>query len=96
MAEGILGKTLAESQKQKTETNKNPKEQLRAEIIFQKCYICKAKFTGDNNHKFYTNLCKNKDTKKSNSNNPFQFNIKYPFKNERDKKIIDQFMIEIP
>lgn len=39
--------------------NNNGGKVIRSEIIFQSCYICKAKFNTSNIHNYYTNLCKN-------------------------------------
>ncbi len=46
------------NKKQKNETTNDKPNILRSEIIFQSCYICKAKFNTSNIHSYYTNLCK--------------------------------------
>lgn len=42
----------------KTNSNAIGSKVIRSEIVFQSCYICKAKFNTLNIHSYYTNLCK--------------------------------------
>jgi len=44
--------------KKKNDAFQEINHNLRSEIIFQSCYICKAKFNTSNIHNYYTNLCK--------------------------------------
>jgi NAD(P)-dependent dehydrogenase (short-subunit alcohol dehydrogenase family) len=45
--------------KEEQAASTDPTQVIRSKIIFQSCYICKAKFNKDNVHFFYTNLCTN-------------------------------------
>jgi len=47
----FLGKKQKKEKKTKTQQNE------RSSVIFHSCYTCKKKFTKDNIHFFYTNLC---------------------------------------
>jgi NAD(P)-dependent dehydrogenase (short-subunit alcohol dehydrogenase family) len=47
----FLGKKHNKEKKQKGNQNE------RSSVVFQSCYTCKKKFTKDNLHFFYTNLC---------------------------------------
>ena len=54
-----IPKTEYLSRKRKKNKNKLPKNesQEKGNINFYTCYICKTRFTTDNIHKFYSNLC---------------------------------------
>lgn len=58
---GNLGRKTKRDKKREKKKNKQENsesnEVIRSKIIFQSCYICKAKFNKDNIHSFYTNLC---------------------------------------
>ena len=49
----VLGK-----KRKNKKSSSPPKPDKVSRVIFKYCYICKTNFTGDNVHKFYSNLCK--------------------------------------
>jgi NAD(P)-dependent dehydrogenase (short-subunit alcohol dehydrogenase family) len=57
----LLGKKSKRDKRREKKKNKqensDPSQVIRSKIVFQSCYICKAKFNKDNIHFFYTNLC---------------------------------------
>ena len=46
------------NKKRKNKSQKDNNNNKLSSVLFKACYICKAKFTSDNIHQFYSNLCK--------------------------------------
>ena len=44
--------------KRSKKKKKNKNQEIKSSVNFHSCYICKTRFTKDNTHQFYSNLCK--------------------------------------